>query len=137
MIPLHGNSTNVETILNIICTSDICSDTLSVARCSHETYGVNIVIAVNINTPIIQKITYDKDVLLAAFVAPIEDMTDVTHAPICIPYTIYTAFGNANAPAAPSACNTPTVADELCTTAANTVPNSMPTIGLLTDFIIF
>ena len=78
IISLQGNSTNVVTILNMICTSDIWSDTLSVACCSHETYGVNIVIIVNINTPIEQKITYESDVLLAAFVAPIEDITDVT-----------------------------------------------------------
>ena len=98
---------------------------------------MNIVISVNISTPIEQNITYESDVLLAAFVAPMEDITDVTHAPICIPYTIYTAFGNANAPAAPNACNTPTVADELCTTPANIVPNIIPTIGLLTDVIMF
>ena len=58
-------------------------------------------------------------------------------APTPIPRTIGNALENVRIPVTDNACNTPTVADALCSTAVNAIPTRIPIRGLENMVSIF
>ena len=128
----NGKSTNVVNTLKAVWKQAIANGVITSSKtCRRSTHSQKRYMISPIAVPIILKLIWITDTLLAFLLTPNEEISAVTQVPIFWPMLIGIATPYVICPVKLSACSTPTEAADDWITPVNIVPISTPKNGFL------